>query len=266
MRYIVDHDMHIHSGLSKCSNDSLQTKERILEYAVQNNFKKVVVTNHFWDSAIKNTHIFYNTQDYEHIAQILPLPQTEGISFEFGCETDMDKEMNIGLHHDKYNNFDFIIVPTTHFHMYVDKETSVEKRAEIYIRRFERFLESDLPFYKTGIAHLTCPHIASGDWEAHLKVIDLVSDKQYEHLFSGAKEIGCGIELNIPIFKYSDEDLKRVLRPYIIAKECGCKFYFGSDAHHPNAFESSKKGFEHIVDLLSLKEEDKFLVKNKQCT
>ena len=107
---------------------------------------------------------------------------------------------------------------------------------------------------------MTCRYIGS-DWEGHLKVIDLISDKQFEELFERAKELGCGIELNIPIFKYAEDELERALRPYVIAKECGCKFYFGSDAHHPDVFETAKKGFEYIVDLLKLEEEDKFLIK-----
>ena len=36
------------------------------------------------------------------------------------------------------------------------------------------------------------------------------------------------------------------LRPFRIAKECGCKFYLGSDAHHPKSFENSKKIFEYL--------------------
>jgi hypothetical protein len=33
MRYKIDHDFHIHSGLSSCSSDENQNAERILKYA-----------------------------------------------------------------------------------------------------------------------------------------------------------------------------------------------------------------------------------------
>ena len=37
MKFICDHDIHIHSKLSGCSNDPLQTVERMLQYAKENN-------------------------------------------------------------------------------------------------------------------------------------------------------------------------------------------------------------------------------------
>ena len=37
MKYIYDHDLHIHSKISACSNDPEQTCERILQYAKENN-------------------------------------------------------------------------------------------------------------------------------------------------------------------------------------------------------------------------------------
>ena len=50
------------------------------------------------------------------------------------------------------------------------------------------------------------------------------------------------------------------MRPFVIAKERGCRFYFGSDAHHPSDFERAKEKFEKTVDLLDLTEDDKFRV------
>lgn len=52
MRYVVDHDLHIHSRLSSCSRDPEQTCENILEYAKANDFKQVCLTDHFWDMAV----------------------------------------------------------------------------------------------------------------------------------------------------------------------------------------------------------------------
>ena len=45
MRYVFDHDYHIHSFLSDCSNDPAENTKRILEYAGQNNFV-VIPTTH----------------------------------------------------------------------------------------------------------------------------------------------------------------------------------------------------------------------------
>ena len=43
-----------------------------------------------------------------------------------------------------------------------------------------------------------------------------------------------------------------------IAKEAGCKFYLGSDAHGIAKLDTSKKVFENAIDLLELDESDKF--------
>ena len=58
--------------------------------------------------------------------------------------------------------------------------------------------------------------------------------------------------------KYTLEELESILRPYKIAKKCGCKFYLGSDAHTQDGFIGAKENFEKIVDLLELEESDKF--------
>ena len=90
MRYVYDHDFHIHSKLSSCSNDAGQTNERILQYAKQNNLKTVCLTDHFWDDAVEGASSWYKKQNWDHITQAKPLPQAEGIEFIFGCETEMD--------------------------------------------------------------------------------------------------------------------------------------------------------------------------------
>jgi hypothetical protein len=43
-----------------------------------------------------------------------------------------------------------------------------------------------------------------------------------------------------------------------IAKYQGCKFYCGSDAHHPAGLVNSPARFERAIDLLGLQESDKF--------
>jgi len=66
-----------------------------------------------------------------------------------------------------------------------------------------------------------------------------------------------GIELNFSSLQMSDEEREISLKPYFIAKEEGCKFYFGSDAHTPEGLASARENFENIVTLLDLTEDDK---------
>lgn len=69
-----------------------------------------------------------------------------------------------------------------------------------------------------------------------------------------------GIELNGSDMRFADTEADIVLRLYRMAKNVGCKFYCGSDAHRPREFEGAKKIFERAVDYLNLTEDDKFVV------
>lgn len=264
MKYIIDNDLHIHSKLSLCSDDPLQTNERILEYAKENGLKTICLTDHFWDEAVEGASAWYGTQDYSHISGAKPLPQCDGVRFLFGCETDLNKNLTLGISKEKYDLFDFIIIPTTHFHMkgftLTDEESATaESRAKAWVRRLETVLNMDLPFNKVGIAHLTCGLIAPAR-EEYLKVLEFISDEDLERVFTKASNIGVGIELNASDMGFADDEADIVLRIYKMAKKCGCKFYFGSDAHHPASFEISKERFEKAVELLDLTEEDKFII------
>ena len=57
---------------------------------------------------------------------------------------------------------------------------------------------------------------------------------------------------------FADDEADTVLRMFRIAKDCGCKFYLGSDAHHPRDFQNVRTIFARAIDLLGLQESDKF--------
>ena len=271
MRYRIDHDYHIHSGLSLCSNDPEQTNERILRYAEENGLRKICLTDHFWDESLPARCGFYNQQGFERIKKARPLPQSENVKFLFGCETEMDRHFNVGVSEKLYDEFDFIIVPTTHLHFnaFVMEKVSEEPeyRAYLWEERFRRLLEKDMPFHKMGIAHLTCGLMLAGEWESgeragekrFLSVLRLIDDSVYRELFREAKKKGIGIELNTPhIGNMSEEERYEVLRPYRAAKAEGCKFYLGSDAHTPAELDGAMSRFAAIIDALELTEDDKF--------
>ncbi len=262
MKYIVDHDYHIHSKLSTCSSDPLQTPDRMLRYAKEHGLKRICIADHFWDDAVEGASDWYAPQDYAHISESLPLPQDADVEFLFACETELDKNLTLGLSPEKYDKFDFIIIPTTHLHMKnftVEADATLEMRADAYVKRFEKILSMDLPFHKVGIAHLTCPLIAKKPPEAFIEVLDMVSDETFERLFTKAAALGVGIELNFQT-NYEEEAMERILRVYRIAKKCGCKFYLGSDTHKECYLDGGYNRLCRIVDMLELEESDKFIL------
>lgn len=58
MKYIYDHDLHIHSYLSSCSRDRKQNPNTILQYAKDYNLNTVCLTDHFWDSKISGASLW----------------------------------------------------------------------------------------------------------------------------------------------------------------------------------------------------------------
>lgn len=264
MKYVIDHDLHIHSELSYCSGDPEQNTANILEYAKREGLKQICLTDHLWDKAAGKPSEWYGHQDIPHLWQALPLPQADGVEFLFGCETELNKDNVLGLAPENFDKFDFIIIPTTHLHMHGftidEKDFSVEGRREKWIERFDAVLRMDLPFGKVGIAHMTCPLMGRDTPGMHLEILDGIPDAAYRELFARAAKAGVGIELNFPVLGYSEEDLPRALRPYLLAKDCGCKFYLGSDAHTPRGLAGQRRRAERYVELLDLSEEDKFII------
>ncbi len=265
MRYIADHDYHIHSKISLCSADPAQTPEAILQYGSDSGFSTIILTDHHWDESVpSDLNEFYRVQNYAYVTAAKPLPQKDGIRFLFGCEVDLDKNLTLGMAHDHFDRFDFIIIPTTHLHMdgftIGSGDACLERRAELWVERFDAVLNMDLPFHKIGIAHLTCSLMAPGDFNNHIVVLNMIPDEALRRLFTKAAGKGVGIELNFPYFNYEGQALESILRIYRTAKDCGCKFYFGSDAHHPAELSGAKALFEAVIDALGLTEEDKFKI------
>lgn len=265
MKYVVDHDFHFHSQVSLCSRDPEQTNERILQYARENGLKKIIVTDHFWDENVEEENLidFYKQQNFKHLSKSLPLPKSE-IEFGFGCETDFSRKNILGVSKERFDEFEFIVVPTTHMHMMgftiYEEDNTTEGRAKLWLNKLEALLSMDLPFHKIGIAHLACILIDRTSNEDKNKVLNLLKDKDLERVFAKAAKLGVGIELNACDFSVSLNDLEPVLRIFRIAKRQGCKFYLSSDAHHPNNFAGVKEIFEKVIDLLELTEDDKFYI------
>lgn len=261
MRYCFDNDLHIHSHLSSCSRDPEQTPDAILQYAIDNGLKTICITDHYWDENVAGASNWYKPQNYEHISQALPLPQADGVRFLFGCETDLRADMTLGISPAVYDKFDFIIIPTTHLHMdgfTCRGDEDAKERAKLWIDRFDGVLDMNLPFHKVGIAHLTCELMYK---EHHVETLECITENDYSRLFRKASDRGVGIELNFSASSLNEENQETILLPYRIAKEEGCKFYFGSDAHHPKKLAEEKQNAESIIDLLNLEESDKFLLK-----
>ena len=258
MKFVIDHDLHLHSRLSLCSGHPEQTAENLLKYAKEQGLRHICLTDHFWDETVPGASGWYQIQNYAHVAEALPLPEAEGVTFDFGCETDMDKFMVLGISRQVMDKFAFMIVPTSHLHMtgftIPPEVTSVADRAKYYMARNHALLDMDLPFEKMGLAHFTSclDSNCAGTCD---DIMNAITDGGFAEFFERLAASGMGLELNTPPVDASNP---AVLRPYRIARSCGCKFYLGSDSHSPADLSGAHARFQAIVDALDLTEDDKF--------
>ena len=258
MKFQIDHDLHIHSQLSSCSNHPEQTTENILNYAKANGFKHICLTDHFWDADVPGASDWYRPQNYAHISKALPLPKADGIRFDFGCEADFDKNLNLTATKKTIDKLDFVIVATSHLHMAgytIDKDIKqVADRARVYMQHNHALLDMDLPFCKMGLAHFTCSLLSWDGIGTNDELLYSVTDSEYAEFFERVAASGMGVELNMSAAEAQNE---ANLRIYRIARERGCKFYLGSDAHTPAELSRAMTNFHAIVDALDLTEDDK---------
>lgn len=267
MRFQLDHDYHIHSQLSLCSHDPEQNTANILRIAKSLGLGQICLADHYWDERVRRKIIdFYQVQNFAHISQSLPLPQDENCRFLFGCETDMTKYNTVGIPKSRYDAFDMILIPIDHFHMKgftISKKdhASVRGQARCWVERFDHLLGMDLPFHKLGLAHLATACMQHPDREKYLQTLDAISNDDLYRLFQRAAQVGCGIELNLSDMEFADHEQESVMRMFHIARECGCKFYLGSDAHHPDKWDKFVPLYTRAVNILDLKESDKFRLK-----
>nr|MCR5263660.1 hypothetical protein [Clostridiales bacterium] len=231
--------------------------------AEDNGLKTICVTDHYWDETVPSGAglAWYLKQDTAKIKEALPLPRKDGIRFLFGAECEMDINNKIGISEKMARELEFIIVPINHLHLAgitSRGDETPKERAEMIVRRFDTLLDSGLPMKKVGLAHFTdgLMYTAGTSYD----VLSLIPESEYRRLFGRAAEAGMGIELNIaasnPSYGWYNNSFE--LGVYMIAREMGCRFYFGSDAHTVKGLLAAKEKAEKTIDLLRLTEDDKF--------
>ena len=269
MRYIVDHDLHIHSGGSMCSGDPNQTPARILQYALDEGLTTMALTDHFWDELVPMPSggwgpDFYGSQNWPHITKQLPLPTAQGVRFLFGAEVDMTLDGTLGISAERLAQMDFLLISISHFHCTdftisaADAATAAGK-AEALLRKLEWVLDRPLPWHKICLAHLLGQKVSGGDPDLHCEVIRLAQGERLTALFQKAARLGVGIELNTATFHFgTDAEREAVTGFYAHAKACGCRFFFGSDSHSDDRYATHRGIAQDMADALELTEADIF--------
>ncbi len=264
----ITHDFHIHTSLSYCANETA-TVDNYIEHAKRLGLKKIGFANHFWDENIdipENNETGYEITGYKyypqsHLAQLKPELQKvkdAGIQVFYGCEVEYDlPHRGVSITEAVAETFDFILMPNSHTHMTMPTEFyhPYEKHIDFMFQACEDALKSPVSRYITAMAHPFMAVCAPYDRDL---LYDLIPDDRFRRLFDAMAEKGIAFEINTADMEgKTSEEIENgpSFRMFRLAKECGCQFLFGSDAHS-NSSHNFYENASIVAKLLGLTEKD----------
>ena len=258
----IQHDFHIHTVYSSDASQ-LATVENYVNVAKEAGLKKIGFAEHFWDGKIQGAFDFYKSLTYEHFLPVkeeVKRLKNDDLKLYFGCEVEYSPALcSPAITEETAEKFEFILVPHSHSHETMPKEyyDNPQKHTDFIVEAYNNIINSNVSKYITAMAHpfglVRCPYPRS-------VLIDMVSDDTFKRMFDKTAQKDIAIEINTSsVFKngITRENIYEsdLLRIFETAKGCGCKFIFGSDAHHTDHIKRREYA-DSISEYLGLKEEN----------
>ena len=261
---VIDHDLHIHTGLSLCADENVRVKDYV-ENAKTMGIKTLGITNHMWDENIRpcplNNNRFYVSQTVKYNLEVkddLEGLDLGNINILIGAEAEYHPVYGLALTEENAEKFDYIIAPNSHTHITMEKCNyyPYQKHADYMIEAYRKILNSKVSKHILAMAHpfdaVCCPY-------NNQILYNLITDDCFKDLFIQTAEKGIAIEINtacFPTLKENNIEEFAAMRMFKIAKEMGCKFTFGSDAHAKDQQYDYLRIAYAIGEYLSLKDEN----------
>lgn len=258
----IKHDFHLHTNHSLCARPEA-TLEMYSDLAKKFDIKKMAITNHMWDHAVEGWQDieFYFEQDFEHIKPLKSEIKNAGkkdVEFLFGAEAEYSfKASRPAVTPEVAEQLDVLLVPNSHTHLAMPREfyEPHEKHIDFMIKAFMDTVNSDVAKYVTAIPHpflaVCCPY-------DRFALLNEITDDQFKSCFSAAANSGIAIEINPFFIKDTPEselEESPVIRMFRLAKNEGCLFTVGTDAHQASDMDYFALA-ERYVKVLNLKESD----------
>ncbi len=255
----INHDLHMHTTLSRCGKEGA-TPENYITLAKEKGLSVIGFSDHVWDTSVSPAiNDFYEGQDVSPILS-RSFPKEPGLRILRGCEAELDKNGVLGLSEEAAKKLDYVLAVHSHSQhdAVIDDAVrhDVKKLAKILCDRFSLLVEHPLAKYITAIAH---PFFPSGNRDNFDEVLFRIDDDMLENLFADANYQKIAIEINASAFdSYPVKSMHRseMFRIYETAKDCGCKFIFGSDCHDPELYPERFERLQVLAELLEITEAD----------
>ncbi len=252
---LIDHDLHVHTYLSACCGDPEgQTPERIARSAAAMGVRTVGLADHVWANPDVDPSAWYAPQTIDRLVDLRRTVPAEmdGVRMLVGCEAETIAPGVFGITAETAAEVDFVLLACSHFHMkgFVAQPASSRPRdvADHALAFFRAAASSGLA---TIIPH---PFLTLGFQEGIPAMIAAISDDEFTDAVGLAAEHGVGIEITVG---YLSDPARRdaAARLLALAKQAGCRFTFGTDAHAPAALTRLGE-LAWFVDALALTAED----------
>ncbi len=232
----IDHDLHIHTHLSSCCKEkTLQTPAEIILLAEEMGVSTVGFSDHIWENKAARPSDWYRPQDENNISRLRAELSEISTSIRtlVGCEADMRAPGEFSISREFASELDHVLLSCSHFHMrdFVEQPPGHEPGdiARHLLRFFRAGIKSGLA---SAIAHpfLPCGHVDRFD-----SIISEISDAEFSEAFTEAARLEVGIEITTAFLPKAAApfSLETPVRLLSLAKEAGCLFTFGTDAHAP---------------------------------
>jgi len=246
-------DLHLHTNLSECAPADT-TINSYLPFCAPEGIKKIGISNHL-----------YSSKGVEHTLQlkdeIQTLQDSLSVQILLGCEMELFHGREPMLHKENASQFDYVLAAPSHIfnqiHEYENYDLSTsEKIRRLLIENFKHACHLDLGV-PTAICHPLYPICAPEQQE----ILDGMTDEQLEECFTLAARHDKSIEIHACLYRNTvtldEEGLSpSYIRMLSIAKECGCKFHFGSDAHRTQDFVNKHGLLQRAAERAGICEDD----------
>lgn len=249
------YDLHVHTYLSACcSARDEQQPAAILARAHAMGLAAIGFSDHIWANPAIEPCDWYRPQNGPHVQRLrddLAAVADSPVRALVGCEADTIAPGRFGLIPEFAAPFDHVLLSCSHFHMkgFVEQPADDTPAAvgRHLLKFFRSAVQSGLP---TAIAHPFLPFGFTTQFEA---AIASISDEEFADAFGLAARAGVALEITTSFLPpdppsapggWRLETPARFLR---LAREAGCRFTFGSDAH--NAAQQQR--LPHLAPLIA---------------
>jgi histidinol phosphatase-like PHP family hydrolase len=214
----------------------MQIPEVILPELVRLGIKRVGFADHVWANPDLLPNEFYRPQNINRIErlreQLKSVPNL-GIEILVGCEAEMLAPDKFAITPEIAQRLDIVVLATDHFHFKgIVEQPKTEAPRDIGVQMLKLFIGGAKCKMATTLAH---PMLPLGFMQHYDAIIDSLSDNEMFDAFSVAAQTGVAWEITLSYFpdqaKNRYHSIETPLRVLSIAKQAGCKFVFGSDAH-----------------------------------